>query len=209
MYRTLKRYATDRDRQEYAELTGGKFDEDFSGDGTEIQPIADPSVVTKMQKMARDQAKMQLAESEVGMAAGMTQPQQAQRIVKDILEDMDVDDPSSYVGDVQPNPEVLAKAQDMAASAAKKQAETQAIPAKLNIEAKKVQLDAADMAAQTRDRQADVGLIQAKTVRELGLAAIDTHGLYKEADRIAQQESVADNEQLAEPAADETAGAAA
>ena len=117
MYLTLRRYATDREREDYAELTGGDLDKDFAGDGTDIQPIADPFVVTKMQKMARNQATMQLAESELGQAAGMTQPKQAQKIITDILEDMDVDQPSSYVGDVQPNPEVVAKAQDMQASA--------------------------------------------------------------------------------------------
>ena len=104
MYLTLRRFATDRERQEYAELTGGDFDQDFAGDGTDIQPIADPSVVTKMQKMARNQATMQLAESEVGQAAGMTQPAQAQKIIKDILTDMDVDQPEGYVGQVAAEP---------------------------------------------------------------------------------------------------------
>ncbi len=207
MYMTLRRFATDRERKEYAELTGGDFDQDFSGDGTDIQPVADPAVVTKMQKMARNQATMQLAESELGQAAGMTQPKQAQKIIKDILGDMDVDEADAYVGDVQPNPEVMAKAQDMAASAAKKQAEAQAIPAKVQLEAERLQVEATDMGAQARERQADVGLAQAKTVRELALAGKDTHDLHKEADRIAQQESVADNEQLAEPDADEVAGA--
>src|SRR5262249_20073000 len=55
MYRCLKRWATDKERQEYAELTGGNFDEDFSGDGTDIEPVADPTVVTKMQKLAKMQ----------------------------------------------------------------------------------------------------------------------------------------------------------
>ena len=199
MYLTLKRWATDRERKEYAELTGGDFEQDFAGDGTDIQPIADPSVVTKMQKMARNQATMQLAESQLGQAAGMTQPEQAQKIIKDILSDMDVDQPEAYVGNVQPNPELIAKAQDMQASAAKKQAETQAIPAKLQIEAQKVQLDAADLAAQAQDRRADVGLIQAKTVHELALAAMDHHDLHKEADRIARTTMVADAEQMMDP----------
>lgn len=209
MYLTLRRFATDRERKEYQELTGGDLDQDFAGDGTDIQPVADPNVVTKMQKMARDQAKMQLAESELGQAAGMTQPKQAQAIVMDILEDMDEPNAKNYVGDVQPNPEMMAKAQDMAASAAKKQAETQAIPAKLKLDNQKLQLDAAKAKAEDDDREADVALIHAKALREIGLAAKDTHDLHKEADRIAQQGSVADKEQLADPAAEETAGAEA
>lgn len=207
MYMTLKRYGTDRERKEYEELTGGDFDQDFSGDGTDIQPVADPSVVTKMQKMARVQAIAQWAEGPIGQAAGMTMPEQAQKITKDFLEDIDVDEPDAYVGDVQPNPEMVAKAQDIQAAAQKKQAETQAIPAKLQLEAQKVQLDAADKLAQARDRTADVGLTQAKTVRELALAAHDAHGLHQEADRIAQQGSVASPEQMAEPDATEVAGA--
>lgn len=192
MYLTLKRWATDDIRREYAELTGGDFDEDFGGDGTDIQPVADPSVVTKMQKMARNQATMQLAESELGQAAGMTQPKQAQKIITDILGDMDVDDPESYVGDVQPNPEMVAKAQDMAAAAALKQAQAQAKPAEMQIEGERVQLEATQVAAENT-------LIHAKALRETGLAAIDTHELHKEADRIAQTGSVADAEALVDP----------
>ncbi len=207
MYLTLRRYATERERKEYQELTGGDLDQDFSGDGTDIQPIADPSVVTKMQKMARDQAKMQLSESELGQAAGMTQPKQAQKIVTDILEDMDEPDAASYVGDVQPNPALVAKTQDMAASAQKKQAEAQAIGPKLQIEAQNAQtdqvyaqIDAHKAAMEVPQVAAETGLTHAKTVRELGLAAVDTHELHKEADRIAQTGSVADAESLMDPA---------
>jgi chaperonin GroES len=200
MYKTVKRFATDKMKQEYQELTGGTLEEDFAGDGTDIQPVADPSVVTKMQKMARNQAVMQMAESELGQAAGMTQPKQAQKIMGDILEDMDVEQPEGYIGDVQPNPEVIAKAQNLAADAAKKQAETQAIPAKLQLEQKKLMVDATDRAEQADDRKADIGLIQAKTLRELGLAHTETHELHKEADRIAQTGSVADAESLMDPA---------
>jgi chaperonin GroES len=200
MYRTLKRGATDRERKEYQELTGGDFDQDFGGDGTDIQPIADPAVVTKMQKMARNQATMQLAESELGQAAGMTQPKQAQKIIKDILGDMDVDEVDAYVGDVQPNPEVIAKAQDMQASAGLKQAQAQAVGPKLQIEAQNAQTDAAYAQIDAKKAMVETGLTQAKTVRELGLAAVDTHELHKEADRIAQTGSVADAESLVDPA---------
>ena len=207
MYLTLKRWATDRERDEYRELTGGDLDQDFAGDGTDIQPVADPSVVTKMQKMARDQAKMQLAESPLGQAAGMTQPKQAQKIVVDILEDMDVEEADSYVGDVQPNPEVIAKAQNLQADAQKKQAEAAAIGPKLQIEMQNAetdqayaQIDAHKAAMEVPKIIAETGLTHAKTLRETGLAAVDTHELHKEADRIAQTGSVADAESLMDPA---------
>lgn len=207
MYLTLKRYATDRERKEYAELTGGDFDQDFSGDGTDIQPVADPSVVTKMQKMARDQALTQIADSPLGAAAGMQQPKQAQAIVRGMLIDMDYDEPEKYIGDVQPNPEVIAKAQDLAASAQKKQAEAQAIGPKLQIEMENAktdqayaQIDAHKVGLEASKVEAETGLTHAKTLREVGLAAVDTHELHKEADRIAQTGSVADAESLMDPA---------
>lgn len=192
MYLALKKWATDKERKEYAELTGGNLDEDFSGDGTDIQPIADPSVVTKMQKMARDQAISQLAESPVGMAAGMTQPAQAQAIVRDILVDMDTPEPDQYIGQVQPNPLEIAKAQDMASSAQLKGAQAQVLPVKTQIEAEHLGLEAARATA-------DNGLVHAQTLREIGLAATDTHNLTKEADRIAQTGNVADAESLVDP----------
>jgi chaperonin GroES len=108
MYQCLKRWGTDRERKQYTELTGGDFDQDFSGDGTDIQPVADPTVVSKMQKIAKMQTVLQLAESPVGMAAGMTQPGPAQALILDALDVLDVDRPERFVGRCQPNPELIA-----------------------------------------------------------------------------------------------------
>lgn len=200
MFRALKRWATDKERQEYQEITGGDLDQDFAGDGTDIQPVADPTVVTKMQKMARAQAVMMLAESEYGKAAGMLESGPAQMGVKGILEDMDFPNPQDFVSQIQPDPEVAAKAADMTASAQLKGAQAQALPIKTQIEAGKLKLDTVKAAAEDADREADVNLIRAKTLREMGLAAIDTHSLHKEADRINQTGSIADAEQLVDPA---------
>lgn len=165
MYRCLKRWATAREKHEYEELTGGDFDEDFSGEGTDIQPIADPVVITKQQKIARIQTLLQLAESPIGGAAGMQQPQQAQAIVSEALDAMDWDRPERFMGAVQPNPEVQAKMQEVAAT----------------IELKKAQ------AAKTN---ATVPLEHARAVREMGLAAVDTHELHVKADGIKQTGSL-------------------
>lgn len=153
MYLCLKRWATDRERKEYLEVTGGDFDEDFTGDGTDIQPVADPAVVTRMQQVARLQTLIQLAESPIGQAAGMNQPGPAQAIVMEGLEALNWDRPERFVGPIPPNPEMVAKTQDMQASAQLK-------------------------SAQAQGEAAQVTLDHAKAVHQIGLAARDTHGLH-------------------------------
>jgi len=163
LYKTMKRYATDEDKFQYHELTGGNFDEDFAGDGTDIQPVADPSVVTKMQKISRIQTLIQMAESPVGQAAGMLQPQPAQTLILDALDVMDIDRPERLVADVPPNPMqagmAQAKIQETQAAAGLKMA--QAIKAK-----------------------AEGTLNHARTLREVGLAAVDTHELHGKSEEL-------------------------
>jgi chaperonin GroES len=174
MYHCLRRWGTDRERKQYQELTGGDFDQDFSGDGTDIQPVADPSVVTKMQKMARLQTVLQLAETDVGKAAGMTQPQPAQAFISDALDVLDIDRPERFLAPVGPDPLMQAKAADLTATAQLKTAEASA-------------------------KGADAGLARAKSLRELGLAAKDSHDIHTHADRIARTGSMeAPDHQLAE-----------
>lgn len=165
MYKCQKRWATAKDKHEYQELTGGDFDEDFQGDGTDIQPVADPTVVTKMQKVARIQTLLQLAESAIGQAAGMTQSGPAQEIVRDALDTMDYDRPERFLAEVPPNPLDVAKAQDLAATASLKAAEANNLPAKAN-----------------KDR--------ADAVHQLALAGKEGHGLHQLADQIAQTGNV-------------------
>jgi len=165
MYQCLKRWGADKYRDKYAELTGGNFEEDFSGDGTDIQPVADPTVVTKMQKISRIQTLMQMAESAVGQSAGMLQPGPAQEIMKEGLDAMDYDRPERFLAAVPPNPEMIAKAQDMAAAAQLKQ-------------------------AQAGSQQAAANVDRAKALRETALAAHDVHGLHQLADQIAMTGSL-------------------
>ena len=165
MFLCLRRWATERERQEYQELTGGDFDQDFTGDGTDIQPVADPSVVTKMQKLARLQTLMQLAESPLGQAAGMTQSNPAQSLILDALDILDVDRPERFLAPVPNNPMAEAKTQEVAASAQLKQADAV-------------------------NKRAQVGLTHAKALRELGMAAEDTHRLHTHADRIVRTGSL-------------------
>lgn len=103
MFRCLKKFPTDEIRHEYNELTLGDFDADFSGDGTDIQPVADPNIVTKMQKMSRIQTLQQFSESPVGQAAGMLQPKPAQALALMAMDAMDIDSPERFVADIPPN----------------------------------------------------------------------------------------------------------
>ncbi len=111
MFHCLKKFADDKIRMEYKEVTNGDFDADFSGDGTDIQPVADPNVVTKMQKISRNQALQQLAESPLGVAAGMTQPKSAQALMMDMLDTLDIDRPERFIMDIPANPEAQQAAQ--------------------------------------------------------------------------------------------------
>ena len=172
MFQCVRRWATDNMRHEYAELTGGDLGADFSGDGTDIQPVADPAVVTKLQKMTRFQALIQLAESPVGMAAGMQTAAAAQAIAIVGLEAMEWDTPDRFLGDVPPNPELIAKVQEIAASTALKQADAQLR-----------QADTQVRQSQVTWTGAKANLDNARTVEIMGDVGERTHRLHQETAR--------------------------
>lgn len=176
MFHCLRRWATVEMKAEYAKLTSGDFDQDFSGDGTDIQPIADPSVVTKMQKISRLQTLLQIADNPVGMAAGMQTAQAAQAIVGEFLDVLEIDRPERFVGDVPPNPELVAKVQEMAATAALKQADAQVRQAQIP-----------KLTAEATHTDAKANLDRALTVKEMGEVGEQTHRIHQEAHRVATQ----------------------
>lgn len=188
MYLCLKRWATDKDRKEYNELTGGDFDQDFAGDGTDIQPVADPTVVTKMQKVSRMQTLLQLAESPIGMAAGMTQPGPAQALVLDAMDTLDIDRPERFVAPVGPNPADVADAKDKEASAQLKGAQ-----------AMKTQAEIPGVLKAAEKTQSEATLNRAKTVKEIGESAHLAHAAHVAADGIVESESL---QPLPEPVAE-------
>ena len=142
------------------------FDEDFSGDGTDIQPEADPSAVTKSQRITRLQTLMQMAESPLGQAAGMLAPQCAQAMVQELMDTMDVDRPERFVSEPQPNPMQEQAAQlDMA----EKQAKVQV-----------AQATAQEKMGLTQKVEADAVLAKARALREIGLTHMDSEKMFQE-----------------------------
>ena len=121
-----------------------------------------------MQKISRLQGGIQLAESPVGMAAGMTQPGPAQELVKEALDAMGYENPERFVAPVPPNPLEAAKTQDLTATAQLKGAD-----ANLRL------VESGEVGAKSN-------LANAKALRETGLAAQDTHRLHLEANDIAK-----------------------
>ncbi len=170
MFHCLRRWGTpEREGKWYAELTGGDFKADFAGDGTDVQPVADPSVVTKMQKLSRIQTLLSVSETPTGMAAGMQQAGPAQAIIGEILDVLDYDRPERFMAAVPPNPELLAKVQELAAAAALKGAQAQHMGAKTTLD------------------NAEAGHTQAETVEAMGRVGLQTHAIHQEADRVARQ----------------------
>ena len=149
---------------------------------------------------------MQLAESPIGMAAGMTQSAPAQEMARDFLETLDVDNPDRFFAQPQPNPLEVAKAADLAATAKLKNAdaelrgiETHADLAETGARVQEMGAKAQHIAAQADEVKARTTLTHAKTLREVGLAAQDTHDITKETDRIARTGMVADPEAVTPP----------
>lgn len=193
MYRCLKRWATDRERQQYQELTGGDFDQDFQGDGTDIQPVADPTVVSKMQKISKMQTLLQFAESPVGMAAGMTQAGPAQEIAKDFLDVIDIDRPERFLAQVAPNPELVAKTKLMEAQAADLGAKTQKTGAetqRTEAETSKIAVEAGKTVAETEHTEAKTTGEHAKTLGILADNSLTHHSAHVIADQIQETGSL-------------------
>lgn len=131
LYECERRYADDATKAAYQEMTGGDFDQDFAGDVQDITPVADPTVVTRQQAIAKVQTVMQMAGTPVGQAAGMGSGPAAQAIMTDALEAIEVDNPGRYFGPPPaPNPlmvqETQAKVADLNAAATLKTAQAQA-----------------------------------------------------------------------------------
>lgn len=160
MYKCIKKFADDNMRALYTEISGGDLDQDFKGDGNDVQPVADPTTVSKVQKITRMQGLVQLAESPLGQAAGMTLPTQAQNMCLELMETYDIERPQRFMGQVPPNQAAMAE----------QQAKIQQTQADANLKAE-----------QAKKMAADADFLRTKSIREMGLVALDNNELHEEA----------------------------
>ncbi|MHB8287590.1 MAG: hypothetical protein ACYDD1_23335 [Caulobacteraceae bacterium] len=111
--------------KEYMRITGaqrGEFEADFAGPSADVQPVADPTVVTQQQAMARAQVGVGLLQNQE-----LAPLLDKKKIVSDVLEAAQYDDPDSYiVPPPPPNPMDAAKVADTQASAQLKNAQAAA-----------------------------------------------------------------------------------
>jgi hypothetical protein len=176
LFHFIRRFANANMRTKYKELTNGDLDQDFAGDGTDIQPVADPAVVTKMQKTSRFQTLTQIAESPVGMAAGMTQPGPAQEIIKEGLDILQFDRPERFVAQVPPNPELVAKTQELQAATKLKLAQAQHYGATGDLDV-----------ARASEADARANQFRVDALHTLGEVHEQTHRLHQEGHRVKHQ----------------------
>jgi chaperonin GroES len=104
---------------DYAEIVDdpqADFRADFDHRGRDIIPVSDPSVVTKMQALAKAQVLGQVNQQYPGV---LNQAEAAKRT----LEAAEIDDADALISPPQPNPMVEAKVKETEASAASKQAD--------------------------------------------------------------------------------------
>lgn len=166
VYNCLRRFGTEETRRLYMEETDGDFDADFDGDGTDIQPVADPNVVTKQQKIARMQTLEQIAESPSGQAAGMLLPKTATTRIMDMLRVLDIERPERYLQEIPPDQQAQMAAQ------------------------LKLQLDAAEVklkTAQSQKANADATKSNAQAGREVVMGVHDAHNLNEDQGALLQQ----------------------
>jgi chaperonin GroES len=116
LYDCEGRYGSGEDYADVVDDPSADFKADFSRKGHDIAPVSDPTVVTKMQALAKAQVIGQVNT----MFPGAINPQAG---AKRILEAAEVDDADQLVAaPQQPNPLMLAKVEETKASAAQKNA---------------------------------------------------------------------------------------
>lgn len=143
IFETIGKYGGQEAAQDYQTILddpAADFETDFRAVDMDIRPVADPSNVTKMQKIGQAQILLQLVEP-IAAAGG-----RADIILRRALEALDVEAPDEILPEPQPQQpdpamiaeveKVIAQTEKLQAEAAVKQGEAQMLPAKAqNMEA--------------------------------------------------------------------------
>jgi chaperonin GroES len=115
LYECEGRYSTGEEYADVVDDPAADFKADFSQKGRDIVPVSDPTVVTKMQALAKAQVIGQVNQQ----FPGALNPQAS---AKRMLEAAEIDDADGLIVQPQPNPLMEAKTQEATANAANKHA---------------------------------------------------------------------------------------
>jgi chaperonin GroES len=135
LYECQRVYGSADDYAEVVDDPAADFEKDFAPTGKDIQPVSDPSVVTKMQALAKAQVIQQVA-------AAFPNALNMQAAAKRMFEAADIDNPEELIAQPQPNPLMDAKTRETNANADLKAA--QAMDATVEAGSKFGALHAAD-----------------------------------------------------------------
>jgi hypothetical protein len=135
LYECQRVYGSADDYAEVVDDPAADFEKDFAPTGKDIQPVSDPSVVTKMQALAKAQVIQQVA-------AAFPNALNMQAAAKRMFEAAEIDNPEELIAQPQPNPLMEAKTRETNANADLKAA--QAMDATVEAGSKFGALHAAD-----------------------------------------------------------------
>jgi len=135
LYECESRYGNRDEYKEVLDDPEADMDADFNDDGKDIQPVSDPSAVTKMQSLAKAQALQPFLGQPFANSA---------EIFKRILSAIEVENPDALVAQPPPPPpEVVAKAKSEEAGAMKAMADA----GKSQAQTEQIKLENASVAA--------------------------------------------------------------
>lgn len=114
----VKRWGSAKEYLEVLDDPAANFEEDFKGEGKDILPVSDPTVVTRAQALAKAQFGLQFVE-----APGMN----VQALIMDALRAAEIDDPERLFAPPQQGPDPMAVAAAKKDAAVAEKDQTQAV----------------------------------------------------------------------------------
>jgi chaperonin GroES len=118
VYECVQRWGSAKDYLKTLDDAAADFEADFKGDGNDILPVSDPTVVTRAQALAKAQFALQFVE-----APGMN----VQAIIMDALRAAEIDDPERLFAPAPQGPDPMAVAAMKKDAAVAEKDQTQAV----------------------------------------------------------------------------------